>query len=354
VPRRLSPIVLVAFVSTAVGVYFASQIRYASAFSSDVSWGQALSVNLTYYWVWGALVPVVVALARRFPLDGGRRMTGFLTHLLLGALVTAVGILASAFILKALAMNPQYQYEGFLKRAFVANFHSSYPTYWVILLAYLSFDYYARYEDHALRVAKLEARLFEAQLTALRMQLNPHFLFNTLNSISALMYTDVAAADAMMTRLSELLRLTLDGEGKPEVSLRREIDVLRKYVAIEQVRFEERLSVRIDIADDVLDARVPAFVLQPLVENAIRYAVAPRPLGGKLDLTARRCAATLEITLTDDGPGLDPSGSREGVGLRNTRERLTQLYGASHSFELGNRAEGGLRVSLTIPFRAAS
>lgn len=354
-PRRHPSILLVATISTVAGIYFATQVRYAAPYAAEVSWSQALTVNLTYYWAWGALVPIVVHLARRFPLEGGRRFAALLAHIVFGAIVTVTEIAVSASILHALAATPQYSYEEFLTRAFVVNFHSSYPTYWVILFAYLSFDYYAQYQDKALRAVQLEARLFEARLTALRMQLHPHFLFNTLNSISALMYTDVAAADTMMTRLSELLRLTLSSETKAEIDLRQELDLLQRYVGIEKVRFEDRLRISIDVDDQTLDALVPAFVLQPLAENAIRHAIAPRARGGQLAVRARRDRDTLQVTVTDDGPGLpDGTNPREGVGLSNTRSRLSELYGAAHRFELLNRPEGGLCVSLTIPFRVAA
>jgi two-component system LytT family sensor kinase len=352
VPRRLAFPLLIVALSTAAGVYFASQLHYA--YSDGVPWSTALAINLAYYWVWGALTPVVIALGARFPLEGRRWPASLLAHTVLGALLTCVQIFIAASILALSDVTMDYTLgTTFLSRALRVNFHSSYPTYWVILFAYLSYDYSAKYRDRALLAARLEARLSEARLAALRMQLNPHFLFNTLNSISSLMYSDVAAADAMMTRLSELLRMTLEADGRPEVTLRQELDVIRRYVEIEKIRFEDRLQVSLDVDDAALDACLPAFALQPLVENAIRHAIAPRAEGGHLAISARRANGTLEIALVDDGPGLPAGALREGVGLGNTRARLKQLYGSEQRLELMNLPQGGLRVLLSLPFRTA-
>jgi sensor histidine kinase YesM len=352
VPRRLAFPLLIVALSTAAGVYFASQLHYA--YSESVAWSAALAINLAYYWLWGALTPVVIWLAERFPLEGRRWPSALLAHGVLGALLTCVQIVIAASALALSDVTMDYTIEtSFLSRALRLNFHSSYPTYWVILFAYLSFDYAQKFRERALLAAQLEARLSEARLAALRMQLNPHFLFNTLNSISSLMYTDVAAADAMMTRLSELLRLTLEADGRPEVTLRQELDVVRRYIEIEKIRFEDRLRVSVEVDDAALDARVPAFALQPLVENAIRHAIATRAAGGRLTISAQRSNGALRIAIEDDGPGLPEGALRAGVGLENTRERLSQLYGSEQRLELANLPEGGLRVVMSLPFRDA-
>jgi two-component system LytT family sensor kinase len=185
------------------------------------------------------------------------------------------------------------------------------------------------------------------------MQLNPHFLFNTLNTISSLMYTDIAAADAMMSRLSELLRLTLEKQGAQEVTLKEEMDVLQRYLDIERIRFEERLCVTMNVDPTALEGRVPNFSLQPLVETAIRHGIASRPEGGRLDISAERSNGMLEIRLRDDGPGLTEGSQREGIGVANTRARLEQLYGTEHRFEMMNAPGGGLLVTIAVPFHTA-
>jgi sensor histidine kinase YesM len=353
VRRRYAVALLVFGLSTLAGLYFASQLRWAYP-GARFTWAQALTINLIYYWAWGAAVPVVVALARRFPFDAGSRRASAVAHVAASLGLTLLQIAAAASVLWLVYWPMDDKSVGYAIASGVRlNFHSSYPTYWVILFAWLSLDYYGKYRDRELRASQLETRLAEAKLEALRLQLNPHFLFNTLNSISSLMYSDVAAADAMMARLSELLRLSLDAGPSQEVPLRQELELLERYIEIQRIRFEDRLRVTVEVEGGVLDARVPAFSLQPLVENAIRHAIAPRPGGGRLDITARRDDGRLRISLADDGPGLPAEGFREGVGLSNTRARLREIYGSEHSLELAPRGSGGVLVTLSIPYRAA-
>ena len=185
------------------------------------------------------------------------------------------------------------------------------------------------------------------------MQLHPHFFFNTLNTISSLMHKDVHDADRVLARLGDLLRYSLRNVGIQEVTLKEELEFLQRYLEIEQIRFGERLKVQIMIDQALSDAKVPNLILQPLVENAIRYAVGPRTSVGNIEISALRVNGNLELSVKDNGPGL-PEGyqtvSSEGVGLRNTRERLQQLYGDQHEFKLISNPQGGLNVSVTLPF----
>ena len=185
------------------------------------------------------------------------------------------------------------------------------------------------------------------------MQLNPHFLFNCLHSISSLMHQDVEGADRMITQLGDLLRAALANSDTQEVPLRQELDFLRRYLEIEQTRFGDRLAVIMEIAPDTLDAQVPNLILQPLVENAIRHGIEPHAKAGRVELRARRQDGSLALEVQDSGAGLRAGASaNEGVGLSNTRARLRELYGASHQFELQDASDGGLRVRLRIPFRS--
>jgi two-component system LytT family sensor kinase len=188
-----------------------------------------------------------------------------------------------------------------------------------------------------LKASQLQAQLAQSQLQALKMQLHPHFLFNTLHAISSLMRRDVEAAERMIARLSDLLRLTLENVGAQETSLRQELEFLERYLEIEQTRFRDRLQVKMEIEPETLDARVPNLILQPLVENAVRHGVTPHAGPGLINGAGLPDARRAQI--------------KEGVGWANTRARLEQLYGADHLFDLSNRDEGGLVVSLTIPFR---
>ena len=204
------------------------------------------------------------------------------------------------------------------------------------------------------RAAQLEGQLSAAQLDALRMQLNPHFLFNTLHAVSTLMARDVNGARRMISDLSDLLRRVLDSTDAPEVPLDDELDVLGHYLSIEQTRFADRLDVNVNVETGTRGALVPTLILQPLVENAIKHGIAPRGEGGRIDIAAQRVNGHLVLHVCDDGPGL-ASGAvpHEGVGLRNTRDRLEKIYGADASLTLENRPGGGLDAQVRLPFRAA-
>jgi two-component system, LytTR family, sensor kinase len=211
--------------------------------------------------------------------------------------------------------------------------------------------YYRKYRDRELAASLLQTRLAQTQLQVLRMQLHPHFLFNTLNAISALIHKDVRLADRMISRLGELLRATLDDPGQ-EVSLRRELEFLTPYLEIEQARLGPRLGVRLEIDDELLDARLPYLVLQPLVENAIRHGLAPRPGAGRLVVRVRRDRKHLVLEVADNGQGVRFDHSfREGIGLSNTRARLHALYGDDQSLTLRPASGGGLVVTVMLPYR---
>jgi two-component system LytT family sensor kinase len=215
------------------------------------------------------------------------------------------------------------------------------------LLAWSVFYFAIKHYERSVRA---ESLAHQARLQALRYQLNPHFLFNTLNAISTLVVDKRnAEAGKMIARLSDFLRMTLDRPDVEEVPLADEVEFVRRYLEIEQVRFGERLLVKIDVDEDAWTARVPALVLQPLVENAIRHAVAPREEGGRIDIGARIVGREVRVWVSDDGPGMNGNGNANGIGLANTRERLRQLYGDAHRFELVNGR--GLRVEIELPLR---
>ena len=228
--------------------------------------------------------------------------------------------------------------------------------YWMILFGGQVIDYNRRLREEELRASLLQSQLAMAQLQALKMQLHPHFLFNTLHAISALVGKNPEAADKMIARLSDLLRMSLESDGAQEVLLEQELEFLQGYLDIQKTRFGDRLSVVMDIDADVLHALVPNMILQPLVENAIKHGIAPRSSGGNIAITVSRRDGFLNIQIEDDGPGLPSqaaSGITFGVGLSNTRARLEQLYRGAHRFELSNAAEGGLLVELEVPFRTS-
>jgi len=225
--------------------------------------------------------------------------------------------------------------------------------YWGVLGVSMALDFHRSAQAQALNSAQLETRLAEASLQSLQRQLHPHFLFNTLNTISALMHKDPEAADAMLAQLSDLLRLTLDRVGMQEVPLKEELDFLEKYIQIERTRFGERLQVSMHIDPETLDAAVPTLLLQPLVENAIRHGIAKKIEGGRVEVSATRQGNDLCLAVRDTGPGLSAdkrTALTTGVGLTNTRERLQHLFGERHRFEFHEPADGGLAVRIAIPF----
>jgi two-component sensor histidine kinase len=319
-----------------------------------------LRVALVNWYAWGLLAPLVVRAARRFSiwrLGLGRALAA---HLPLAVLF----MLAKAAAHVLLEVPLEFGWYG---RPFPLLEHwravattcitTSTTTYLVMVSLVHGFDAYRESRQRQLTASQLETRLAQAQLQLLQVQMQPHFLFNTLHAISALMHQDVDAADRMLARLSELLRLSMESVGTQEVSLRRELGFLQPYLDIEGKRFGQKLAVELDVAPDALDARVPSLLLQPLVENAIRHGVAPRVAPGRVWVRARRVGERLEVAVEDDGAGAPerpaPGRVRPGLGLSNTRARLEGLYGERHTFHAGNREGGGFCVRLSLPWRRA-
>jgi len=344
---------------TLFAVFFASELMVSRAYAGrPLFFGRALGVWLICAFLWLAATPLVLRLARRFPLDRQRWISSVLVHLGAGALISF--LLLAFYVLITLWLglgNGRATFLEAFRGQLVAGFHSEVLTYWMVIGLSHGIDYYRKYRERELRALQLETRLAHAQLDALKMQLHPHFLFNTLNSISVLMTEDVVAARRMLTRMSELLRASLENVGRHEVSLREELDFLKNYLEIEQTRFHDRLAVRMDFEPGVLDARVPNLILQPLVENAIRHGVAPRAQPGLIEISAARQNGMVLLKVRDNGPGLQsnaPENLNKGIGISNTQARLQQLYGAGHRFEMKDANGGGLEVAIEIPFRNES
>ena len=252
---------------------------------------------------------------------------------------------------------PVRPWWSYLQRQYLMQLDWMLATYFFLVGLGHAIAYWREAEERALSAERLQTRLAEAQLQALQRQLQPHFLFNTLHTISSLMRSDVEAADLMIDRLSDLLRMSLRSNAQ-EVSVKQEIEILQSYLAIEQTRFRDRLSVAIDVDPGVLDARVPHLLLQPLVENAVRHGIAPRARPGRIDIRVfrkRRTAADSRCATA--AMACRPIGSialNDGVGLSNTRARLAHLYGPAHRFAFANLTGGGFQVSISIPFHVGS
>lgn len=353
---RASTALVVFVLSTVAGLYFATQLRLAYPEPFRRPWSEAVAVNLIHYWIWGLLAPLLVAAARRWTFSRASWPRVLPVHVGLGVLFTTVQIVLAQGLLTGLGFS---SYGAALApvealgKALRINFHSSLPTYWLMLAVIHAVDYYTKFRDREVRASQLEARLAEARLAALQRQMNPHFLFNTLNSISSLMYIDPGAADAMLARLSDLLRLALDADGEQEVPLARELAMLSSYLEIEKIRFEDRLRVEIEVDPALLEARVPALSLQPLAENAIRHGISRRPEGGTLRIRGARENGHLRLAVEDDGPG-PASEPGDGIGLANLRARLAELYGPEQRLELAGRPGGGTTVEVQIPWRSSA
>ncbi|HEY7546339.1 MAG TPA: histidine kinase [Blastocatellia bacterium] len=292
--------------------------------------------------------PLYFWLARRYPIDRKRWPTSLPLHIL----VTAA-ILTLTSLIYYLLLAPPPEARANLKFFLLIRLITESLPFAAMIAAIHAIEFYRRYREREMEALRLEAKLAESRLESLTAQLRPHFLFNTLQGISTLMHRDVQAADAMLSGLSDLLRQTLRRGDRQEVTLREEMEVLRYYIEISCERFKDRLAFDARISPEAEDARVPFFILQPLVENALEHGIARRAGAGRIEIVAQRSGSELQLSISDDGPGLEAGRAfpREGIGLANTRERLNQLYGDRHILTLESSSEGGLRVLLIIPYR---
>ena len=340
---------------TSFAIFFISQNYIIQAqFGRTIEWKMTLLNWLLGSYTWCVITPFILQLSNRFPLQRGKLLRVIGIHSFAAAfffiIYLTIFVIAQRLILGPLpgAGSPFESFRNYL----IVEFHIGLLIYWLIFGINQAIDYYRRYRDRELLASNLETRLAVAQLDALRMQLHPHFLFNTLNSVSVLMRKDIDAADRMLLQLSNLLRVTLAGNAAHEIKLKQELEILERYLEIEQIRFQDRLKVSMHIDTSALDALVPQLFFQPLVENAIRHGIADREIGGEIVIRAERQNGMVYLQVRDNGPGLNiPHGNFiEGVGLSNTRSRLERLYGAGGRFEVCNAEEGGMIVSAAIPF----
>ncbi len=331
---------------------FASQVFLAGYITP---WSRAVLGELVYWLSWGAMLPFVFWWCRRLR---ERSFAVRVTGLVFGAFVTALlGPLFSQAIITGLVSTglcgdcglgaAPFSGPWFTQAVRVAGVNL--PVYAGFVLAWHAAAYYRESRDRQLRATELESLLHQSQLEALRSQLNPHFLFNALHSIAELVHANPRLAEQLIVRLGELLRQVLQSPTQAEVPLSKELEFIRAYVEIEQLRLGERLEVTWDVEEAVLPARVPSLMLQPLVENAIQHGIAASAAGGSLKIHARRDGDFLHLQVSDSGPGLAAAAARKdsGNGLANTRQRLERLFGDRHTLEL--HSNHGLTVNLRIP-----
>lgn len=349
----------VAIAATVLALFFATKDTiHQVSLGMQITWGKNLWWKAMEWYAWGLMAPMIFGTCRRFDFSAKPWRTA-LVHLVCGAGAALLHccILTSGALIESRVLQTGFSWTELFKFVFANHFHEDVLTYAAIVSVWYALDYHTRFREREYRAAELETHLAQARLQALRTQLHPHFLFNTLNGIAALIYENPKAAHRMLARLSELLRMSLQNAGGAEVTLRGELEFSRRYLELEQIRLGDRLTVELDIATDTLDAFVPNLLLQPLLENAIKHAIAPFSRPGHLWVWARRENETLHLRVRDDGPGLMESRDereRLGIGLSNTRARLRELYGQEHRFELKNGESGGLAIGITIPFRAAN
>jgi signal transduction histidine kinase len=358
------PVRWVFFVATFLGVFSTLQayrLTTLDAPKAEIAdaW-RLLILNLAYWYVPAALTASIFGFSHRFRLDSPRWPRALAAHaggaLAFSVLHFAVLLGARLLLWPSMTSYPAFSWIKFGQRLFLTNMDWTLMTYSAIVGLSHALAYHRESQSRALNALQLEAQLADARLRTLQAELHPHFLFNTLHAISTLVHTKPDLADRMISRLSDLLRLTFDRSGSSRVPLQEELEFLQKYLEIEQTRFQDRLTVRYEIDPETLDAEVPRLILQPLVENAIQHGVAPRSAPGCVQIASRRQQGRLWLEVRDDGVGLNAGARarvRSGIGLANTRDRLDCLYGDSHTLEFLDGGPG-LAVRIEIPYHSAS
>lgn len=339
---------------TIVALFFSTQIYLMNyAEKQPIRYARGFLMQATAVYPWALATPLVLWLSHRFRIERTNWIRRVSLHFLF-SLVLCSSLIASHFITYMLLNGRGGSLTAF--RIFNYTYYNLdrwLLIYGLILVLSHAFNYYQSFRRGELKASQLHTQLVQSQLEALKMQVQPHFLFNTLHSISALLSKDTDGARKMITRLGDFLRLTLENSGSMEVTLQQEIEFLNGYLEIERIRFQDRLTTDIHVDPEVLDVRVPNLILQPIVENAMRHAIG-NSTSGRIEVTAVPRNGVVRIEVKDNGPGLQVDRTLEarrgrGLGLANTRARLAGLYGDAASFELSNDPSGGLVVALEIP-----
>jgi two-component system, LytTR family, sensor kinase len=352
--KRLVRYGLIWGIWTIVALFFSTQVYIMNyAERQPIRYAEGFLVQACACYLWALATPLVLWLALRYRIDRSNWLRRMGQHFLFSLALVSV-LLALHFLIYMLLIGRPSHITPFRVFGYVYyNLDRWLLVYWFILLLSHAFNYYNSFRKGELKASRLQTQLVESQLEALKMQVQPHFLFNTLHSISALLRKDTEGARKMITRLGDFLRLTLENSGSMEVTLQQEIEFLNGYLEIERIRFQDRLTTDIHVDPQVLDDRVPNLILQPIVENAMRHAVG-HSTSGRIEISAVPINGVVRIEVKDNGPGIKGDRTLEarrgkGLGLANTRARLIGLYGDAARFELANAPSGGLVVTLEIP-----
>lgn len=339
-------------------MYRGQIFKYTFQRPEPFNWMEMFSFSASNYVFWAFLTPLVYNILQAYPLD---RQTGLgkkFIHFLLAILVAAFHELASTVIY---FLPPYLSGRMTIDARLLSHVIPNYPAgvvgrfveYIIIIGGFIAIDYYRKFRDKQLELITVEKELSNAQLNALKMQLHPHFLFNTLHTISSLMERNIEGAQKVVSQLGHLLRSILEQDKKHSIPLSEELKYIRSYLDIEQVRFNDRLQIKYDISKDTLDALVPNLILQPLVENAVKHGFSKRTDCGVIKVTSRRLNGSLEIIIEDDGRGVsDPAVilSKPGIGIQNVKDRLKQMYADDFEFEITSPNQQGFIVRMDIPF----
>jgi two-component system LytT family sensor kinase len=340
---------------TVIGIARAFQHFYVVDVYEPVQFNLAWHVpfNLFLWWSWLLFVPVLYWITVKLAAGRSKLLFWLTICFVLPLVVVGIRQVAASFIITRVLVG----YKDFNTLVYTRLLIN--PWIWLDIIVYFAIvigiqvaEYWHRSKLNERECERLQLQLVQSQLNALRSQLRPHFLFNTLNTISTLILKeDNAEAQRMLFLLHNLLKTTVFENERQEVALEEELRFVRQYLEIEKVRFKDRLEVNEDIDRETLEARVPNFLLQPIVENAIHHAIAPRASHGIIRIASKRENGRLSVSVEDNGPGMEAAGkkSKEGIGLKITKERLRYLFGNNHAFELENVSSGGLRVTMSIP-----
>jgi len=355
---------IIVAVWTILGVIYAGPIYFEveAEGMGHAAW-RIFSWGILTWLAWAPLTPVIVWLARKFSLVGETWLRNLAVHLPAFFLISAVHSAAATAInltikpFDNMGETPTDFWTRFFSRS-KGQFGSNLLIYGAVIGIWYALDYYRKYREREFLATRLETQLAQAQLESLRMQLHPHFLFNTLNGIVGLVRDNKnQTAVNMLVGLSDLLRHTLEHSSKQEVELRQEINFIKLYLGIQQMRFSDRLHIQYDIHPGTTQAMVPNLILQPLTENALRHGIANSTGSGVIGISSAIENGNVRLTVYDDGAGLPDDWQLKGsagIGLANTAARLQQLYDDDYQFDIRNRAAGGVEVVIVIPLRAQS
>ncbi|HZI61695.1 MAG TPA: histidine kinase [Pyrinomonadaceae bacterium] len=347
-----------------LGLIYAGPIYFGMrAEGMDHAAWRVFSWGILIWLVWAPLTPVIIWLARHYSLLDGALKRNLLVHLPAFLAMSVLHTAATTVIMlsidpfDSLGESPKAFWPRFVSRV-PGSFGSDLLIYGGVIGICYAFDYYRKYREREVMATRLEAQLAQAQLDALRMQLHPHFLFNTLNSIAGLVRdNNNKAAVSMLVGLSDLLRHTLEHSSRQEVELREELNFIKLYLSIQQTRFSDRLRTEFDIDPATATALVPNLILQPLTENALRHGIANSAETGVVGISSKVQNGHLRLMVYDNGAGLRDGWQLKGsagIGLANTAARLQQLYDDNHQFDIRNRDSGGVEVMIVMPLRGAS